>query len=231
MFLGAIIVLCTNVLFSFLFLYPSFENFIAINFLDTIAQAFTAVCFITFLVGLVDRRFTAIQYAFLASLVIIPGTLMKGSSGFIADAYGFYNFFMIMGFLGIPAVCLSYLLFTDQFKWNVNSVLKTLSIALALSISLFSLADLGDASIQINDKLLHFSVYAFLTYLTLIASRKTKIFILLMIILSLGISLEFIQSVSGLRNFEYMDIIANSLGVFGGFTFYFLQEKNLKKSF
>jgi len=52
-----------------------------------------------------------------------------------------------------------------------------------------------------------------------------------MIILSLGISLEFIQSVSGLRNFEYMDIIANSLGVFGGFTFYFLQEKNLKKSF
>ena len=73
MFLGAIIVLCTNVLFSFLFLYPTFVNFITINFLDTIAQAFTAVCFITFLVGLVDRRFTAIQYAFLASLVIIPG--------------------------------------------------------------------------------------------------------------------------------------------------------------
>ena len=111
MFLGAIIVLCTNVLFSFLFLYPTFVNFIAINFLDTIAQAFTAVCFITFLVGLVDRRFTAIQYAFLASLVIIPGTLMKGSSGFIVGAYGFYNFFMIMGFLGIPAVCLSYLLY------------------------------------------------------------------------------------------------------------------------
>ena len=231
MFLGAIIVLCTNILFSFLFLYPSFENFIAINFLDTIAQAFTAVCFITFLVGLVDRRFTAIQYAFLASLVIIPGTLMKGSSGFIADAYGFYNFFMIMGFLGIPAVCLSYLLFTDQFKWSVNSILKTLSIASALSISLFSIADLGDASIQVSDKLLHFFVYAFLSYITLIASRKTKIFILLMIILSLGILLEFIQSVTGLRNFEYMDIIANSLGVFGGFAVYFLQGKNLKKSF
>jgi hypothetical protein len=39
MFLGAIIVLCTNVLFSFLFLYPTFVKIIAINFLDTIAQA------------------------------------------------------------------------------------------------------------------------------------------------------------------------------------------------
>ena len=231
MFLGAIIVLCTNVLFSFLFLYPTFVNFIAINFLDTIAQAFTAVCFITFLVGLVDRRFTAIQYAFLASLVIIPGTLMKGSSGFIASAYGFYNFFMIMGFLGIPAVCLSYLLYKDELRWNANNGLKVLSIALALIISLLSLVDSGESAMQLNDKLIHFSVYAILTYITLIASRKTKIFILLMTILSLGISLEFIQSVSGLRNFEYMDIIANSLGVFGGFTFYFLQEKNLKKSF
>ena len=231
MFLGAIIVLCTNVLFSFLFLYPTFVNFIAINFLDTIAQAFTAVCFITFLVGLVDRRFTAIQYAFLASLVIIPGTLMKGSSGFIASAYGFYNFFMIMGFLGIPAVCLSYLLYKDELRWNTNNSLKVLSIALALIISLLSLVDSGESAMQLNDKLIHFSVYAILTYITLIASRKTNIFVLLAIILSLGICLEFAQSITGLRNFEYMDIIANSLGVFGGFTFYFLQEKNLKKSF
>ena len=37
-------------------------------------------------------------------------------------------------------------------------------------------------------------------------------------------------STAGLRNFEYMDIIANSLGVFGGFVFYFLQKRNLKKS-
>tara|TARA_B100000214_G_scaffold145078_1_gene103703 strand:+ start:64 stop:1620 length:1557 start_codon:yes stop_codon:yes gene_type:complete len=230
MFLGAIIVLCSNVLFSFLFLYPTFTNFIAINFLDTIAQAFTAVCFITFLVGLVDRRFTAIQYAFLASLVIIPGTLMKGSSGFIADAYGFYNFFMIMGFLGVPAVCLSYLLYKDELRWNANNSLKVLSIALALIISLLSLIDSGESAMQFNDKFIHFSIYAILAYITLIASKETNIFVLLAIILLLGISLEFAQLITGLRNFEYMDIIANSLGVFGGFTFYYFQRKNLKKS-
>ena len=229
MFLGAIIVLCTNVLFSFLFLYPTFVNFIAINFLDTIAQAFTAVCFITFLVGLVDRRFTAIQYAFLASLVIIPGTLMKGSSGFIVGAYGFYNFFMIMGFLGIPAVCLSYLLYKDELRWNANNVLKVLSIAIALTISILSLVDLGESSIQIDDKFIHFFTYAILAYITLIASKRTNSAVLIAIILFMGIFLEFAQSITGLRNFEYMDIIANSLGVFGGFAFYFFQKKNLKK--
>ncbi len=230
MFLGAIIVLCTNVLFSFLFLYPTFGNFIAINFLDTIAQAFTAVCFITFLVGLVDRRFTAIQYAFLASLVIIPGTLMKGSSGFIVSTYGFYNFFMTMGILGIPAVCLSYLLYKDELRWNANNVLKVLSIAIALTISILSLVDLGESSVQIDDKFIHFFTYAILAYITLIASKRTKRAVLMAIILSMGIFLEFAQSITGLRNFEYMDIIANSLGVFGGFAFYFFQKKNLKKS-
>ena len=155
---------------------------------------------------------------------------MKGSSGFIASAYGFYNFFMIMGFLGVPAVCLSYLLYKNGLRWNVNNGLKVLSIALALIISLLSLIDSGENTIQHNDKLIHFSIYAILTYITLIASRKTNILVLLATILLLGISLEFLQSMTGLRNFEYMDIIANSLGIFGGFLFYFLQKRSLKKS-
>ena len=110
MLLGAILVLSTNILFSYLYLNPSYLNFISINFLDTIAQSFTAVCFITFLVDLIDRKFTAIQYAFLASLVIVPGTIIKGSSGFILEGFGYYNFFILMGVLAIPSVCLCYLL-------------------------------------------------------------------------------------------------------------------------
>ena len=70
MFFGALLVVSTNMFFSYLYLFPSYLNFIAINFLDTIAQAFTAVCFITYLVSQVDRRYTAIQYAFLALSLI-----------------------------------------------------------------------------------------------------------------------------------------------------------------
>ena len=64
MFLGALLVVSTNMFFSYLYLFPSYFNFISINFLDTIAQAFTAVCFITYLVGQVDRRYTAIHTLF-----------------------------------------------------------------------------------------------------------------------------------------------------------------------
>ena len=78
-------------------------------------------------------------------------------------------------------------------------------------------------------QLIHFFTYAILAYITLIASKRTNSAVLIAIILLMGIFLEFAQSITGLRNFEYMDIIANSLGVFGGFAFYFFQKKNLKK--
>ena len=113
---------------------------------------------------------------------------------------------------------------------STNNGLKVLSIALALIISLLSLVDSGESAMQLNDKLIHFSVYAILTYITLIASRKTNIFVLLAIILSLGICLEFAQSITGLRNFEYMDIIANSFGVLGGYIIFSFMKKSLKKN-
>ena len=138
MFLGALLVVSTNMFFSYLYLFPSYFNFISINFLDTIAQAFTAVCFITYLVGQVDRRYTAIQYAFLASLVIIPGTLLKGTSGFLTDSLGFYNFFLLMGLIGAPSIGLSYLLIKG-FAFNMQNNLRIAAIILIMGVFTFSL--------------------------------------------------------------------------------------------
>lgn len=229
MFLGALLVAITNMLFSYLFLFPTFINFIFINFLDTVAQAFTAVCFITFLVDQVNRRYTAIQYAFLASLVIIPGTLLKGTSGFITESVGFYNFFLVMGLMGIPSVCLSYLL-TRGFAFNFQNNLKILSIAIGMLIFILSIAQIGslEASL-INDKVLHFFAYLFLAGLVLEARTKTKVFYLMIIIFSMGVLIEIIQGNLGLRYFEYMDIIANSLGILAGFLIYIMRNKTLKK--
>jgi glycopeptide antibiotics resistance protein len=47
-------------------------------------------------------------------------------------------------------------------------------------------------------------------------------------IVSLGVLIEFLQYTSGLRNFEYMDIIANALGVLVGFLIFKMNEKALK---
>lgn len=229
MFVGALMVVSTNMLFSYLYLLPNFSNFIFINFLDTVAQAFTAVCFITFLVDQVDRRYTAIQYAFLASLVIIPGTLLKGTSGFITESLGFYNFFLIMGLIGIPSICLSYLLL-KEFKFSFQNNLRILAIATAMLIFILSLLQIEDGRLSlINDKIMHFGAYLFLSLLVFKASQSTKSLYLIMIMFLMGFFIEILQGNSGLRNFEYMDIIANSLGILGGFLIYLLANKTLKK--
>ena len=228
MFVGALFVVSTNMLFSYLYLFPTYFNFIAINFLDTIAQAFTAVCFITYLVSQVDRRYTAIQYAFLASLVIIPGTLLKGTSGFLTDSLGFYNFFLLMGLIGAPSICLSYLLI-KEFKFDMQNNLRIAGIALIMIIFTFSLFEIPQLNFDgLSDKFIHFFAYLLLSLLLFRASltfTKASLFIGL---ISLGVLIEALQYTSGLRNFEYMDIIANSLGILVGFLILRISEKPLK---
>ena len=228
MFVGALFVVSTNMLFSYLYLFPTYFNFIAINFLDTIAQAFTAVCFITYLVSQVDRRYTAIQYAFLASLVIIPGTLLKGTSGFLTDSLGFYNFFLLMGLIGAPSICLSYLLI-KEFKFDMQNNLRIAGIALIMIIFTFSLFEIPQLNFDgLSDKFIHFFAYLLLSLLLFRASltfTKASLFIGL---ISLGVLIEALQYTSGLRNFEYMDIIANSLGILVGFLILRIREKPLK---
>ena len=228
MFVGALFVVSTNMLFSYLYLFPSYLNFIGINFLDTIAQAFTAVCFITYLVSQVDRRYTAIQYAFLASLVIIPGTLLKGTSGFLTDSLGFYNFFLLMGLIGAPSICLSYLLI-KEFKFDMQNNLRIAGIALIMIIFTFSLFKIPQLNFDgLSDKFMHFSAYLLLSLLIFRASltfTKASLFIGLIL---LGVLIEALQYTSGLRNFEYMDIIANSLGILVGFLILKIRERALK---
>ena len=228
MFVGALFVVSTNMLFSYLYLFPSYFNFIGINFLDTIAQAFTAVCFITYLVSQVDRRYTAIQYAFLASLVIIPGTLLKGTSGFLTDSLGFYNFFLLMGLIGAPSICLSYLLI-KEFKFDMQNNLRIAGIALIMIIFTFSLFEIPESYFDgLSDKFIHFFAYLLLSLLIFRASltfTKASLFIGLIL---LGVLIEALQYTSGLRNFEYMDIIANSLGILVGFLILRIREKALK---
>jgi VanZ family protein len=82
---------------------------------------------------------------------------------------------------------------------------------------------------MLNDKVLHFLAYFFLASLVLKASENTKVSYLLVIMLSMGILIEIIQGNLSLRYFEYMDIIANSLGILGSFLIYIMRNKTLKK--
>ena len=227
LFFSSITILFTNILFSFLTIYPSVNNLIWINFLDTFAQAFATACFLAFLVSLIDRKFTAIQHAIFTSLMLIPGYLIRGYSGFFVETLDYYNFFLFCGFLGIPSVLLTYF-FLRSSVFSIENLLKISAISLGFVITLLSLADIGNVAPTSNSLIIHFVGYFMLSLCTFFASRKTFSGYLICALIVMGILIEIAQYITGLRNFEYMDIIANSIGVLGGYIIYKISNNHLK---
>jgi VanZ family protein len=93
-------------------------------------------------------------------------------------------------------------------------------------LSLLSL----DQGPDINDKFIHFSAYGFIAFIGLLASKKNAKSLLIVMLIVFGVIIECLQGFSGLRNFEYMDIIANSFGVLGGYIIFLFMKKTLKKA-
>jgi PAT family beta-lactamase induction signal transducer AmpG len=76
--------------------------------LDDLAAAFATVAFVTFISLLVDRRYTATQYALLASIGTAGKTLLASSSGWMVDSLdGDWGvFFIITAVMVIPSLIL-----------------------------------------------------------------------------------------------------------------------------
>jgi len=51
-------------------------------------------------------RWTATQFALLTSLTAVPRTLANASTGFIVEAVGYYQFFLICTVVAIPGLLL-----------------------------------------------------------------------------------------------------------------------------
>ena len=86
MFLAGIIMASTNLLFSILAWSDKSELLFAFAvILDDIAAAFATVAFVAFISLLVDRAYTATQYALLASIGTAGRTTLASSSGALVD--------------------------------------------------------------------------------------------------------------------------------------------------
>tara|TARA_B100000965_G_scaffold111492_1_gene92035 strand:- start:2044 stop:3582 length:1539 start_codon:yes stop_codon:yes gene_type:complete len=100
----------TNILFSVLaWAGPSKGLFALAVILDDLAAAFATVAFVAFISLLVDRSFTATQYALLASVGTAGRTLLASSSGAMVDGLGgdWGLFFIITAAMVIPSlICL-----------------------------------------------------------------------------------------------------------------------------
>jgi len=125
MFISGILMAATNLLFAALAWSGKSEWLFAVAvLLDDIAAAFATVAFVAFISLLVDRTYTATQYALLASIGTLGRTTLAASSGELVDwlegaKISFFNlisfnvenpwavFFVITAVMVIPSlICL-----------------------------------------------------------------------------------------------------------------------------
>ena len=107
MFLAGIIMASTNLLFSVLAWSEKSELLFAIAVIfDDIAAAFATVAFVAFISLLVDRAYTATQYALLASIGTAGRTTLASSSGALVDwLNGDWGiFFILTALMVIPSL-------------------------------------------------------------------------------------------------------------------------------
>jgi len=120
MFLSGIFMALTNVLFSVLAWVGNSESLFAFTVLiDDLAAAFATVAFVGFISALVDRNYTATQYALLASIGTLGRTLFASSSGMMVDWLNgnWIIFFIITALMVIPSLVFLLLI---RKKLNLN---------------------------------------------------------------------------------------------------------------
>jgi PAT family beta-lactamase induction signal transducer AmpG len=110
MFISGILMAATNLLFAALAWSGKSEWLFAVAvLLDDIAAAFATVAFVAFISLLVDRSYTATQYALLASVGTLGRTTLAASSGELVDWLNgdWGTFFIITTIMVIPSlICL-----------------------------------------------------------------------------------------------------------------------------
>jgi PAT family beta-lactamase induction signal transducer AmpG len=113
MFLAGIIMASSNLVFSILAWSDKSELLFAIAVIfDDIAAAFATVAFVAFISLLVDRTYTATQYALLASIGTAGRTTLASSSGALVDWLNgdWGTFFILTALMVIPSLILLWII-------------------------------------------------------------------------------------------------------------------------
>ena len=113
MFVSGILMASTNLLFSLLAWSGKSELLFAIAVIfDDMAAAFATVAFVAFISMLVDRTYTATQYALLSSIGTAGRTTLAASSGALVDwLNGDWGiFFILTAIMVIPSLIFLYMI-------------------------------------------------------------------------------------------------------------------------
>lgn len=110
--IGALLTMITTAAYAWLSIQPEpvIRDLFVTVAADNIAGGFAATVFIAYLSSLVDKRYTATQYAFLSSLYSFFLKFASGFSGVFVDKIGYEKFFYLTAAYCIPVIALILLL-------------------------------------------------------------------------------------------------------------------------
>ncbi|MDL0430125.1 MFS transporter [Marinobacter sp. TBZ242] len=106
---GAIMTAATNLLFVVLAQYPpNIATLALVVSADNLSGGIANVALIAWLSSMTSAAFTATQYALFSSLMTLPGKFIGGFSGIVVAGFGYGEFFLVAGLMGIPAILLAW---------------------------------------------------------------------------------------------------------------------------
>jgi PAT family beta-lactamase induction signal transducer AmpG len=105
--LAAVAVAASNLLFVLMTQHPG-ELWVFVLTIcgDNLAQGFAGTVLVAFMSSLANRNYTATQYALLSSLANLPGKLVGGASGWMAEVWGYAGFFVVSTVSVVPTLLL-----------------------------------------------------------------------------------------------------------------------------
>jgi len=107
LFIGGVAMAASNLMFAWIAsVGPNTDLFLATVIVDGFTGAFATVTFVSFLSFLTSRKFTATQYALMASLGNLARTTLSSFSGVMVDGLGgnWSLFFIITALMVIPSL-------------------------------------------------------------------------------------------------------------------------------
>ena len=101
----------TNLAFAWLaFIGPETHGLVLAIMADNVSGGLAISVFIAYLSSLTNTAYTATQYALFSSLMTLPGQLLAGFTGMLAELVGWVPFFFITAATGVPAIILAFVL-------------------------------------------------------------------------------------------------------------------------
>ncbi|MEL4388795.1 AmpG family muropeptide MFS transporter [Shewanella xiamenensis] len=120
LFLGALLVAVTNLLFAWQALIGYNVPFLTFAIsVDNFSAGIATVAFMAYLSSLTSNGYSATQYALLSSIMVLFPKFIAGFSGAYVDAFGYVNFFVAASVIGFPVLLLIHLV--NKYAPNVSN--------------------------------------------------------------------------------------------------------------